>query len=143
MQLLITFIIALVMQQNAVATFFYSNTWLFWISYAVMIGTMLAILCCEEARRQVPTNYILLGVFTVAEGFLVGVICLQYPPRIVLMAVLLTAVVAIALTVFAFQTSIDFTMCGGMVVAAAAIMFVFGMVLVFFPSLYSAGGGIT
>lgn len=81
-----------------------------------MVGTIVlvcVIACCESARRNSPINIILLGIFTIFESILVGFISSTYKTDIVLMAIGLTTAIVFGLTLFAFQTKYDFTMCGG------------------------------
>lgn len=58
-----------------------------------MLISEIAILCCKFGRRP-PTNYILLLVFTLSEGYLVSLICSavgqQDGKEIVLMAAIMT-----------------------------------------------------
>ena len=70
------------------------------------------IICCRGLSRRVPTNYILLGIFAVCEAYLVGFIATHYEPQIVLAAAFYTAVVTAAISVYAFTTKKDFTVCG-------------------------------
>lgn len=49
----------------------------------------------------------------------------------VLLAVGITALVCLALTLFATQTKYDFTMCGGVLVVAMVIFLVFGIAAIF------------
>ena len=51
---------------------------------------------------------------SVCESFMLGTIATFYTTDAVLMAVGTTAAVTLALTLFAFQTKIDFTGCGGL-----------------------------
>ncbi len=74
---------------------------------------MIAMACCEGVRRKAPTNYIFLGVFTLAEGFMLGTVSAFFDVDAVIMAAGITAAVTLALTIFAFQTKYDFTTCGG------------------------------
>lgn len=57
----------------------------------------------------------MLTIFTVSEAYLVSFICAFSQPIAVLEAAVLTAVVTIALTWFAFTTKIDVTEWGGAV----------------------------
>lgn len=75
----------------------------------------------------------MLGLFTVAQSFMLGMMTAQVPYDTVLMAVGATAVVCIALTIFAFQTKFDFTVCNGVLFVALIIFMVFGLVAMFFP----------
>jgi protein lifeguard len=82
---------------------------LFWISFGVLIVTMIALACCESVRRKSPMNFIFLALFTMAQSFMLGIMSAVYDPDLVLMAVGITAAVTFGLTIFAFQTKWDFT----------------------------------
>lgn len=77
---------------------------------------MCSLLCCIENARVVPTNYILLFVFTISYGYQVAFITTAYDPATVNLAVALTAGVVIALTVYALFTKSDHTMWGGVLI---------------------------
>lgn len=83
---------------------------------------MICLFCYKSLSRKVPVNYILLFIFTVAESFTVAYICILSYPMNVLIALILTAIVVVALTVYAFTSKTDFTMMGG-------IFFILGFVL--------------
>lgn len=84
-----------------------------WISLAVLLVTMISLACCEGVRRKSPLNLIVLGIFTLAESFMLGVISSRYTGQEIFLAVGITAAVCLGLTLFAFQTKIDFTVMGG------------------------------
>lgn len=89
-----------------------------------------AIVCCPGPMRQVPQNYIILFIFTLAESFLVAIICSQTNPSIVFMAAFMTFCLCASLTIYAVTTKSDFTTQGGIlfVLCCAVIMFsIFGM----------------
>lgn len=110
MQLLITFgVIALFVFHEPTQKWTYAHPELFWISFAVMLVTLISMACCTNVRRKTPMNFIFLFLFTLAESFLLGVVSSVYEVQEVLMAVGLTAGVCLALTIFAFQTKWDFT----------------------------------
>lgn len=90
--------------------------------------------CCEHVRRQSPTNYIVLGLFTMAESYLVADGTINYQADDVLLAVGITAGVCLALSLFSFQTKWDFTMLNGILFVALLLLFLFGIVAVMFPS---------
>ena len=80
-----------------------------------MVGnlvTSIALICCRGLSRSVPINYILLGIFTMCEAYLVGFIAANYEPEVVLAAAVSTAVITIGISVYAFTTKSDFTICG-------------------------------
>lgn len=68
------------------------------------IVLMCAIVCCFG--RTAPTNYILLLLFTLCETYMVGGLTAKYNPQIVMLAGLSTALVVIALTVYAMRTNV-------------------------------------
>ncbi len=93
--------------------FVLANRWLMWAAFGVTFVCLIAMSCCESVRRNTPTNYIFLGVFTLCEGFMMGTISAAYQRNEVMLAVGICAGVSLALTLFAFQTKYDFTTCGG------------------------------
>jgi protein lifeguard len=113
--------------------FVVANSWLWILAFVVMIVTMLAMACCESVRRTSPTNVIFLGIFTIAQSFMLGVVSVRFRSEEILMGVGITAAVCFALTLFAFQTKWDFTMMGGILFVAVVILFLFGLVAMFFP----------
>lgn len=104
---------------------------LLYVAVGIMVVALLILLCCGEVRRKAPMNYITLFLFTIAEGFLLGVAASKYAQDAVLIAVGITAVVCLALTLFAFQTKYDFTMMGGLLLVAVIILIVFGIMTIF------------
>jgi len=98
-------------------------------SMAVSIGMMCVFMCCPDTMRRSPTNYILLTLFTLAESVLVGFICIQYTKESVLIAMGITAIIVLSLTLFACQTSYDFTGFGPYLFCALMCLTGFGFVL--------------
>lgn len=109
------------------------NGWLFWVAFAIVFVCLIVMACCENVRRQAPMNFIFLGIFTIAESFLLGITSSVYAADAVMMAVGITAAVCLALTLFAFQTKWDFTVMGGALLCAVVILFIFGIVAIFLP----------
>jgi len=88
---------------------------------------------CEKNMRTFPINYLLLGGFTITEGFLVGVICAGYTVASVLFAVAATAVLVFSLTMFAIYTKSDFTGMGVYLFAAMMCLMIFSFFCIFLP----------
>jgi FtsH-binding integral membrane protein len=116
--------------------------------YAVLILSlvmMIALTCCEAVRRNSPTNMICLMIFTAAEGFLLGTATSTFRADSVLFAIGITTVICLALTLFSFQTKIDFTGMGTYLFVAVIVLFIFGIVAMFLPILttvYSCLGAL-
>lgn len=106
-------IIALFVYHEPTKVFVRQHPELMWISLAVLLVTMISLACCEGVRRKSPLNLIVLAIFTLAESFMLGVISSRYTGEEIFLAVGITAAVCLALTIFAFQTKIDFTVMGG------------------------------
>lgn len=137
-QLMITFgAVAVIAFSDQAKAFALLNPWLIWLAMGFMIVTMLSMICCENVRRQTPTNFIFLGIFTVAESFLLAVAATRYAPRDVLLAIGITAAICLALTLFAMHTKYDLTMMGGVLIACLVSLVIFGFVAIF------VGGRIT
>lgn len=81
------------------------------IATTCYFGSIIMCFCCE-LDRKVPINYAILSVFTISISYLVSLICCRYPPQIVFIAAFLTCAMVICLTVYAFTTKNDLTLCG-------------------------------
>jgi FtsH-binding integral membrane protein len=98
---------------------------------------MCAIICCYG--RTVPANYILLFVFTAAESYCVAGLTSFYDPNTVFMAGLTTALVTIALTIYAMFTKTDISVFYGLIWVVYLAMMpicIVGFVLPGFNRLY-------
>ncbi|XP_021558999.1 protein lifeguard 3 isoform X2 [Neomonachus schauinslandi] len=95
---------------------------------AVFLATYLTLACCQGPRRRFPWNIILLTIFTLAMGFMTGTISSVYETRAVIIAMIITAVVSISVTIFCFQTKVDFTSCTGLFCVLGIVMMVTGIV---------------
>ncbi|KAM4633631.1 protein lifeguard 1-like [Polymixia lowei] len=133
----LTLMIQLLVTIGIICTFLYWDalkewTWnTYWFSYSMMVVVMVLIVamsCCSNLRRQVPLNFIALGLFTVAEGLMLGSVAALYEAEAVLWAMGATALVSFSLSLFAMQSKWDFT-------TASGCMWVFGWTLISFALL--------
>lgn len=105
--------------------------------YVVMTFIIIIVLaCCPDVRRQWPVNFIMLALFTLFESILLGSVAACYESEEVLMAIGITAIVALALTLFAFQTKWDFTMCNGMLFVLVIVLLCFGLLAAIIRNYY-------
>merc|ERR1719197_2059145 len=81
-------------------------------SWAASFVLIISLACCINNARVYPRNMILLSLFTLAQGTMLGVMCAFYNASSVLMAAGMTAIVVLTLSAFAKYTSIDFTGMG-------------------------------
>ena len=123
-QLFITTLFCLLsMISQSVKEFMIFNRGLAYIMLFLLIIIPIIIICCPKTMRQVPQNYIILLLFTLAESYFVGFICAFTNPKIVFMAATMTFVMVISLTLYAINTNNDITMQGGaLFIFSAAVM---------------------
>ncbi|CAI5762746.1 Uncharacterized protein PODLI_1B002749 [Podarcis lilfordi] len=129
LQLLITVgIIAVFTFVEPVSSFVRRNVAVYYVSYAVFFVTYLVLACCEGPRRRFPWNLILLTIFTLAMGFMTGTIASMYSTKAVIICMIITAIVAIVVTIFCFQTKVDFTSCTGLFCVLGIVVMVTGII---------------
>ncbi|ALC42746.1 CG30379 [Drosophila busckii] len=85
---------------------------------------MCSMVCCEVARRRFPLNFILLAMFTVTMSLMLGAVASTLDVDMVLLAVGITAVMVIALSIYAIQTKYDFTAWGGVLISVVILLLI-------------------
>jgi len=117
----------------AVKEFVKAHSWLVWVAFALTFLLIIVLACVPDVSRKSPQNLLLLWLLTCCIGFTLGTITAHYEVEEVLLAVGLTAAVVLALTLFAFQTRIDFTMWGGVLLCVLVVFCLASLVALFFP----------
>uniref|UniRef100_A0A8C6KTI6 Transmembrane BAX inhibitor motif containing 1 n=1 Tax=Nothobranchius furzeri TaxID=105023 RepID=A0A8C6KTI6_NOTFU len=151
--LLTTAIVAIFTFAVPVRTFVQRNPAVYWASYAIYFITHIVLVCCKGPRRKFPWNVILLLIFVSSscEMCLSGFGFSYYDTKAVFLALGITAVVCIAVTVFCFQTKVDFTKCQGLFCVLGIVVFVTGIItaivlsfkyILWLHMLYAAIGAI-
>ena len=107
-----------------------SNPWMLWVSLFGAIGFMLLTFW---KRKSYPTNLLFLGAFTALEAYSISVIVSFYDTKIVLEALILTAGIFVALTLFACQTKYDFTSWMPYLFGGIWALILFSFMAAFFP----------
>jgi len=98
----------------------------------VTLVIVIALFCFRSNARKVPLNYILLSIFTICEAYIVAYISSASDPTTVLLAFCLTLAATIGLTIYAWTTKNDFTMCGGAVWSLAVLLLFFAIFCSFY-----------
>lgn len=128
-QIIVTMaVMAMFMYIDPVREYSKQNPWLWIVAFCLTFVILIVLACCEGVRRTFPQNMIFLGLFTIFEAFLLGTVAGHYDTDAVLIAVGITAVVVLGLTIFAFQTKWDFTMMGGMLFVFLIVLICFGII---------------
>merc|ERR1712029_926248 len=134
MQLVVTMGIIGIFTVEKVKLYSAQHPEMWWIALVIMLVSIISLACCEGVRRKTPHNFIFLGLFTLAEGFMLGAVTSTYDANEVLMAVGVCTAITLALTVFAFQTKVDFTAMGGVLIAVLMVFILFGLIAIFLPN---------
>eukprot|EP00927_Polykrikos_kofoidii_P006197 TRINITY_DN12518_c0_g1_i2.p1 TRINITY_DN12518_c0_g1~~TRINITY_DN12518_c0_g1_i2.p1 ORF type:complete len:284 (+),score=19.41 TRINITY_DN12518_c0_g1_i2:65-853(+) len=100
---------------------------LLFVSLIGSVAVLCAVRCYPYLMRRYPSNYCLLLAFTVCKASLVGLICAAHTLDSVLVSVAITTVLALSLSIFACQTSYDFTGFGPYLFCGAMALFCFGL----------------
>jgi len=131
-QLIITCLMIAVTFNNTSALFFQKSIGVFWtcVALSLMIGIFL--ICFKKFARSVPTNYLLLTLWTFCKSWMVATCASYYDPISVFIAVSLTAGVTCALTIYACKTKTDFTYCGGLLFAGSSLLLLLGIFFMIF-----------
>ncbi|XP_013418294.1 protein lifeguard 4 isoform X6 [Lingula anatina] len=135
---------ALFISVDSVKGFVRENNWMVLVA---IISTFVLLFALMWKRQETPANYILLGLFTLAEAYSVGVIVTFYDVRVVLEAFGLTCAVVIALTVYTLQSKKDFSSWGAGLFSVLWILILAGFLQFFFQSpmlerMMSIGGAV-
>ena len=121
-QLTLTFGFIVLVQTSYQARMFTINNRALAIACAIgAVISSIGIICC--CGRTVPTNYIMLFIFTICETYMVGGLTAVYERDTVILAGLATALVTIALTIYAMRTKVKMEVFGAMAFVIYLAMF--------------------
>ncbi|XP_036184121.1 protein lifeguard 2-like isoform X1 [Myotis myotis] len=125
----------------------HKNPWFTYAIFPAFFAVLIVLACCENLRRQVPANYLLLGLFTFLQGLMLGAVSVFYEADEVLWAIGATALVTLSLTLFALQTKLDFTLLNEVLFVLLVVLLIYGILLIFIRSywlhlLYAALGTV-
>lgn len=111
-----------------------TSRWFHTASFAVAFIILLVITCMGELRRKHPHNLVALFIFTVAESLMLAAVTVMFDTKVVLIAGFMTAAICLALTLFAFQTRVDFTTFNGIMVVVLLVAVITLAISLFFPT---------
>eukprot|EP00090_Calanus_glacialis_P040894 TRINITY_DN7160_c0_g1_i1.p1 TRINITY_DN7160_c0_g1~~TRINITY_DN7160_c0_g1_i1.p1 ORF type:complete len:278 (+),score=40.37 TRINITY_DN7160_c0_g1_i1:42-875(+) len=124
------------------------NIWLLFTCMGISLLVLFPMVCVRTLRVTFPVNFILLAVFTIAESIMLGMVSTLYDTESVIIAAGVTALIVFFLTIFAFQTKIDFTMCRGVMGCILFVFLICGLIMLFVPYgrtmdiIYGAAGAL-
>ncbi|KAI5002226.1 hypothetical protein ZWY2020_026876 [Hordeum vulgare] len=137
LQLLLTAVVAVVVVRVRAIPRFFVSSYAGLGLYVFLLILPFIVLCPLSIYRQKhPVNLLLLGVFTVAISFSVGLTCAFNSGKVILEAGILTVVVVLSLTVYTFwaaKRGKDFSFLAPFLFASLSMLLVFGLIQIFFP----------
>ncbi|XP_048566048.1 protein LIFEGUARD 2-like [Triticum urartu] len=137
LQLLLTAAVAVVFVKVSSIPRFFVSSYAGLGLYVFILVFPFVVLCPLHIYRQKhPINLLLLGVFTVAISFSVGLTCAFTSGKVILQAGILTIVVVLSLTAYTFwaaRRGKDFSFLGPFLFASLMILLVFAFIQIFFP----------
>lgn len=136
-QLLATIAVAATVVKVEAISVFFTTTNAGLALYILLIITPLIVMCpLYYYHQKHPVNYLLLAIFTVSIAFAVGLTCAFTSGKVILEAVILTAVVVVSLTLYTFwavKRGHDFNFLGPFLFGALIVLVVFSFIQIFFP----------
>jgi len=111
------------------------HPWVFILAMIISFVCIIALACCPHQARTYPNNYGFLGIFTLAESVLLGVVCASYTAQSILIAGAVTALISLGLMIYAWKSKTDFTGAGPYLFMALWCLILYGFILGLFPVL--------
>lgn len=133
-QLIITIsIIALFALHQDIHDWALKNRWFHTAAFVVAFVILIMITCMDKLRRKHPHNLIILFAFTIAESLMLAALTVMFDTKVIFYAGALTTVICLGLTLFAFQTRVDFTAKSGIMLVILMVATLTLMIGLFFP----------
>lgn len=107
-----------------------SHVWFYGLSYAIFFVTYIVLICFSNVRRKFPGNFIALAVFTLTFSYVAATVASYHTAEAVLIAAGITAAVTLAVSLFAMQTRIDFTLCSGLLFGLCMVLMFAGIAFI-------------
>jgi len=104
---------------------------LFILASVTALILCIAVACYPDVGRRVPTNYVILSLFTLCEAYTVGYVTVFAEPLDVLLAASLALSMTLVLTIYAFTTKTDFTTWGAFLWIAGWGLLAFSLLFFF------------
>lgn len=124
-----TLVSGFIMLTPSIQLFMVRNSWIMMINILANVVLTFPLIA---KRQEYPTNFYLMGAFTLCNSLSLGMIISQYDLLIVSQAFFLTAIIVIGLTMYTLQSTKDFQWMGGMLYSALMVSAVGGLLHIFF-----------
>ena len=101
------------------------------ISLIISIILLLLPIASPNIFRKVPLNYIILTIFTLSYSWWIAAFVVIYTKQTVLLALFLTIVLTISLSIYAIKTNNDITILGGTLFSSLILFIITGIIFMF------------
>jgi len=113
----------------------------------ILFISSICLFCCNEKIRKKPYNWIYVILFTICMTYLIGFVGLSMNTQSLLLGGLITSFIFISLTIYAWQTKIDYTIYGNIILILLFGLILFGIIISFFDvtilnTIYAVCGSI-
>ncbi|CAK7346534.1 unnamed protein product [Dovyalis caffra] len=136
-QLLVTVAVAAaVVSVHSISSFIVHTKAGLAVYIAIIIVPFIVLCPLYYCYRLRPLNYLLLGIFTTALGFLVGLTCAFTSGKVILQSATITFAVVVSLTLYTFwaaRRGHDFGFLGPFLSASLIAILLFALIQIFFP----------
>ena len=104
------------------------NFYLFYIALIVSMAAEIVLMCSNRVSRKVPVNYILLGVITLGQSYMLSMICALYDPESVFIVFLMGTSGFFSMSLYAMFTKRELTITGSLTWGITSCMLLIGIV---------------
>ena len=131
-QLALTFgFVVLANEIKTLQIFILSHYWIFVVITFIPLIIIIFFMIDTKKTKEVPINYILLFFFSMTEGYSVAYFTLSFQKWSVYFVMLLTLIVTLILTIYAFITQRDFSTLGG-ILWVSLLLLIIGNIINFY-----------
>ena len=101
------------------------------LAIVIILVIEILLFCFIQISRSYPTNVILLVIFTFCFAYLIAFICGVEDPTLVFMALAITAMAFLGMSIYAYITPYDITVWGSVLFGFSIAFLIFGIIVIF------------
>tara|TARA_Y100000389_G_scaffold186751_1_gene207447 strand:+ start:473 stop:1183 length:711 start_codon:yes stop_codon:yes gene_type:complete len=100
--------------------------------FNLLIIQSCSLICCMDKLRKKPYNYLYVSVYTILMSYFLFFLCYTVPPQSLLLAGTSTLFMFSGLSIYAWQTNIDYSTKGNYLLISLLLLFLLGFFNLFF-----------
>ena len=138
--LLTTLVVFLAYISSTFKSILLNSYFLYFLSIVIFLVCLFIPIFKPNIYQQVPTNYIVLTIFTVGYSWTVAAMTCLYSFSSVMSALFLTIIMVVSLTIYGMKSEKDFTISGGCIFTASVLLIISFFIWIFIsiPFFYLA-----